>query len=188
MSQIKLAPNASGTGIFTIDSPNSNTNRTLTLPDNTGTILTSATTTGFPAGSVLQVVNTLKTSLASIASTTFADISGLSATITPKSASNKILILVSINGITIEATVTALRTRILRDSTTLEYIDSSIGYSSLSQLYAGGVSIGYYDSPATTSSITYKIQFATSNGNQAYINNYTNNNSSSTITLMEIAA
>ncbi len=50
MSQIKLAPNASGTGIFTIDSPNSNTNRTLTLPDATGTILTSATTTGFPAG------------------------------------------------------------------------------------------------------------------------------------------
>jgi hypothetical protein len=44
MSQIKLAPNASGTGIFTIDSPNSNTNRTLTLPDNTGTILTSAST------------------------------------------------------------------------------------------------------------------------------------------------
>jgi hypothetical protein len=42
MSQIKLAPNASGTGIFTIDSPNSNTNRTLTLPDATGTIITTA--------------------------------------------------------------------------------------------------------------------------------------------------
>ncbi len=36
-----------------------------------------------------------------------------------------------------------LKTKLLRDSTTLEYIDSSIGYSSLSQLYAGGVSIGY---------------------------------------------
>ena len=42
MSQIKLAPNASGTGIFTIDSPNSNTNRTLTLPDANGTIITTA--------------------------------------------------------------------------------------------------------------------------------------------------
>ena len=41
MSQIKLNPNASGTGVFTIDAPNSNTNRTLTLPDNTGDILTT---------------------------------------------------------------------------------------------------------------------------------------------------
>ena len=44
MSQIKLSSNASGTGIFTIESPATNTNRTLTLPDNTGTILTSAST------------------------------------------------------------------------------------------------------------------------------------------------
>lgn len=42
MSQIKLASNASGTGIFTIESPATNTNRTLTLPDNTGTVLTTA--------------------------------------------------------------------------------------------------------------------------------------------------
>jgi hypothetical protein len=42
MSQIKLSPNASGTGIFTIASPNSNTDRTLTLPDQTGTVLTNA--------------------------------------------------------------------------------------------------------------------------------------------------
>jgi hypothetical protein len=41
MSQIKLSPNASGTGDFTIASPNGNTNRTLTLPDETGTLLTS---------------------------------------------------------------------------------------------------------------------------------------------------
>ena len=41
MSQIKLSPNASGTGIFTLESPNSNTNRTLTLPDATGTIQVS---------------------------------------------------------------------------------------------------------------------------------------------------
>ena len=44
MSNIALTPNASGTGVFTIASPNSNTNRTLTLPDNTGTILTSVST------------------------------------------------------------------------------------------------------------------------------------------------
>ena len=42
MSIVKIQGNASGTGEFTLASPNSNTNRTLTLPDNTGTILTSA--------------------------------------------------------------------------------------------------------------------------------------------------
>lgn len=43
MSKITLSPNASGTGTFTIASPNSNTDRTLTLPDASGTILTTAT-------------------------------------------------------------------------------------------------------------------------------------------------
>lgn len=45
MSQIKLSPNASGTGVFTIDAPNSNTNRTFSLPDETGTVLTTESTT-----------------------------------------------------------------------------------------------------------------------------------------------
>jgi hypothetical protein len=48
MSKISLAPDASGSGIFTIASPNSNTNRTLTLPDDTGTIVTNS---GNQAGS-----------------------------------------------------------------------------------------------------------------------------------------
>jgi hypothetical protein len=43
MSKVALSGNASGTGTFTIASPNSNTDRVLTLPDNTGTILTTAT-------------------------------------------------------------------------------------------------------------------------------------------------
>jgi hypothetical protein len=42
MSQIKLSSNASGTGVFTLESPATNTNRTLTLPDATGTIITTA--------------------------------------------------------------------------------------------------------------------------------------------------
>ena len=53
MSSIKLESNASGTGIFTIASPNSNTNRTLTLPDSTGTVVVTggAQTIEFAAGS-----------------------------------------------------------------------------------------------------------------------------------------
>ena len=42
MSKIALQGDASGTGTFTIASPNSNTDRTLTLPDEAGTVLTSA--------------------------------------------------------------------------------------------------------------------------------------------------
>jgi hypothetical protein len=46
MSLVKVSGNASGTGIFTIASPNSNTDRTLTLPDATGTaVLDTATQT-----------------------------------------------------------------------------------------------------------------------------------------------
>jgi hypothetical protein len=45
MSKISITPNATGTGVFTISSPATNTNRTLTLPDadlNLGNVLTSA--------------------------------------------------------------------------------------------------------------------------------------------------
>ena len=42
MSKIALTPSATGTGTFTISSPATNTNRTLTLPDEAGTVLTSA--------------------------------------------------------------------------------------------------------------------------------------------------
>ena len=44
MSSIKLSPNASGTGEFTIAAPNSNTNRTFNLPDSSGTIATAEST------------------------------------------------------------------------------------------------------------------------------------------------
>jgi len=51
MSRITLSGNASGTGNFTLASPNSNTDRTLTLPDATGTVNTSGAPNEVPAGS-----------------------------------------------------------------------------------------------------------------------------------------
>lgn len=42
MSKVAIQGNASGTGTFTIAAPNSNSNQTLTLPDESGTVLTSA--------------------------------------------------------------------------------------------------------------------------------------------------
>ena len=44
MSKITLSSNASGTGTLTIASPNTSTNRTLTLPDSTGTMATAEST------------------------------------------------------------------------------------------------------------------------------------------------
>ena len=44
MSKIALSSNASGTGTFTFASPNSNTDRTLTLPDSSGTVATAEST------------------------------------------------------------------------------------------------------------------------------------------------
>ena len=54
MSKIALTPNASGTGVFTIASPNSNTDRTLTLPDEAGTVLTSASDIAATSANVIQ--------------------------------------------------------------------------------------------------------------------------------------
>ena len=41
MSNIAIKGNASGTGTFTVEAPNSNTDRTLVLPDEAGTVITS---------------------------------------------------------------------------------------------------------------------------------------------------
>lgn len=44
MSIVKVQGNANGTGIFTVAAPATNTDRTLTLPDSTGTIATAEST------------------------------------------------------------------------------------------------------------------------------------------------
>jgi len=53
MSKIALSPDGGGTGTFTLASPNSNTSRTLTLPDAAGELLTSTgdgSSLSFPTG------------------------------------------------------------------------------------------------------------------------------------------
>lgn len=65
MSAIQMAPNASGTGTLSIASPNTNTNRTLTLPDATGTLVNTTdanlTTLSGAAASDIKGVNTTAT-------------------------------------------------------------------------------------------------------------------------------
>ena len=62
MSKVKIQGNASGTGVVTLTAPNTNTDRTITLPDSTGSILMSdgdgSQLTNLPGGGkVLQVVD-----------------------------------------------------------------------------------------------------------------------------------
>jgi hypothetical protein len=53
MSQVALSGNVSGTGTFTIAAPNSNTDRTLNLPDASGTVQVLTTWTITESGGVL---------------------------------------------------------------------------------------------------------------------------------------
>ncbi len=52
MSKIALEGNVSGTGTFTIAGPNTNTNYTITLPQETGTLITTGITTGLNGSAI----------------------------------------------------------------------------------------------------------------------------------------
>ena len=205
MSKVTIAGDVNGTGVFTISSPNGNTNRTLVLPDEAGTVLTSAgvPSSAMPAGSVLQVVSTTKTDTFSTTSTSYVDITGMSVTITPTSASSTILVLVNMVGGS-GPTAGALCTfRMVRGATAVGVGASAAGYT---QASVGGmrspddansswaVNCSVLDAPATTSSTTYKVQGFIESSTLRI--NTTGNNSSnanwsyrgaSTITVMEIA-
>lgn len=175
-----------GTNYVDIIAPASVTsNRTLTLPDSTGTVLTSATTTGFPAGSVIQVVSATYSTFTTSTSATYAD-TGLTASITPTSSSSKILVVVSQNGVG-KSGNQQVSIRLFRGATNIVQMGEDDGNTGTTTAnYFGSVSTAYLDSPATTSSTTYKTQFRTpSGGSAAYVQL---GSAVSTITLMEIAA
>ena len=194
MSKVAITGNASGTGTFTLAAPNSNSDRTLTLPDNTGTILTNATTAGFPAGSVLQVVQATYATETQVASTSFAD-SGLSASITPTSASSKILILVSQTANTKRATNNSIRgdVRLMRNSTEI-FVQNGVvgiraGTSAESDILNWGMYSGVYlDSPSTTSSVAYKTQGKVSTTSNSGLIEFQGGGTNSSMVLLEIAA
>lgn len=56
MSKVAITGNASGTGTFTIAAPNSNTDRTLNLPDAAGTVLVSTGTSASTTNTVTTKV------------------------------------------------------------------------------------------------------------------------------------
>jgi hypothetical protein len=146
-------------------------------------------------GTVLQVVSTTKNDIFSSSSTSFTDITGLSVSITPTSASSKILVLVSSNYGTgggsqlFMANLVRGSTNIATPNNTgLTYSATAVAYQTTSDQVAN-YSMNFLDSPATTSATTYKVQ-AKVTGSTFYVNgrNSADLNSVSTITVMEIAA
>ena len=162
-----------------------------------GTITNSGSMSGF--GKVLQVVQTHKSDTFSSTSTSFADITGLSASITPSSASNKILVLAHLSGEGVPGT-TQVFCQLNRDGSAIGVGDAAGNRTQTSgstMLVNDSNSIAtnafnYLDSPSTTSSITYKIQMKVS-ASTGYINRSVGDSDiagrprgTSSITLMEI--
>ena len=156
-------------------------------------------------GKVLQVVSATKTDTASSSSSSYADITGLSVSITPSSASNKILVIGDISGAS-NSGLAGMGLRIkqtILSSDTFPYVGASAGsriqasfgaYVASDSSFQGKFSSSVLLSPNTTSAITYTYQFRSQNANAVYINrSVTDANTAdqhrnaSSITVMEIA-
>jgi hypothetical protein len=151
----------------------------------------SSTSTGLkwatPAsgGKVLQVIMGTHSTEATSSSSTYAD-TGLTATITPSSASSKVLVLVTQTGVAKDNNDTATNLRIVRTATTL-MTSLLAGYTSTTtRATPGSQGLNYLDSPATTSATTYKTQFASYGNNATATVQWAS--SLSTIILLEIGA
>ena len=140
------------------------------------------------AGKVLQVVSATTTTSVSSSSSTFVD-TNLTASITPSSASNKILVIIHQNGIKKNSGDNSndITLKLVRGATDISSISLFALYTGTSLTIVGStLSTTYLDSPATTSSTTYKTQFKNADG--AGTVEVQDSGEMSTITLMEIAA
>lgn len=148
------------------------------------------------SGGILQVVSTEKTTQFTTTSGTYVDITGMSATITPRSTSSKILVLVSMST-SMSQTAYYGHIQLLRDATQIaKGTDGTVSNQTVSAWIGGGtwetdkISITHLDSPNTTSSVTYKLQALAENTRTFYVNRIASSANfgySSTITLIEVA-
>ena len=157
-------------------------------------------TTGVPTGGgggTVQCVQDVLTSTVTVTSTSFTDV-GLSATITPRSNSNKILAIADIsssgsNGQYIMFQLVRDSTNIYLGTDSKTYIASKVFYphapSTDDGNAIGNTNVFFLDSPATTSPVTYKVQVRVTN-NTGVINGRTGNDTcvASSLTLMEVSA
>ena len=162
-------------GTITGDDINSTfnlTGKTVTLPAGTG-------------GKVLQVVSGTDSTSRSTTSTSYVT-TNLSVSITPSSASSKILVLISQNGVYKDGTGNGTDIEFRRGATSLGTIaENAGGENSGSYSIGTGASTCYLDSPNTTSAITYETFFRrTGDNGAAYVQVY---GTLSIITCLEIA-
>lgn len=202
---IKL--NSAGGGSVTLDVPSTASTYTHTLPARTGTIITSADsqtiTSGMIgyAGAPLQVVQATKTSAQYITGArVWQDVTGLSATITPSSSTNKILIMVTLQSSGDGSYDTVFKLQ--RNGSDIALADAwgsrirGTFHCGARQLYEATTNgINFLDSPASTSALTYKVQCNPQDGTMINADKYANSNDNgsaelgiSTIILMEIKA
>jgi len=137
-------------------------------------------------GKVLQVVSATTSTETDNSTSTYSD-TGLTANITPSATSSRILVLITIPVMkTGENANNQVGLRLLRGATTLTTwaeaglkTDTAIRNTAL-------FGINYVDSPSSTSSLTYKLQF--NNTNNTARSRICSGGDLATITLMEIGA
>lgn len=170
----------------------------LTADSSTATGLKWAAAAG--GGKVLQVVSTNKTDTFSTSSTALVDVTGLSVTITPTSATSKILVFTSIL-FAVQQSNGQQFLQLLRGSTAIAQGDAasvrtrtSGQGAAFADYVLANYALQFLDEPATTSATTYKIQTRVT-GSTGYINRTITDTDSaiyprgiSTITVMEIGA
>jgi hypothetical protein len=122
------------------------------------------------AGKVLQVISTVKVDTFTTASTSLVDITGLSVSITPSSASNKVLVIVQFHTGN-DSGGDSCYFSLLRGATAIgggtaaslrpSGFTMALSSNTSEAMIAGG---HFLDSPSTTSATTYKIQMRVSAG------------------------
>ena len=184
MSKVVIQGNASGTGDFTIAAPNSNTDRTLTLPDAGGTLDRLDR-----AGNVLQVVQTQSTTQETFTSGAYTSTSSFSGVITPSSTSNKIFVVADVammyylsSGNSAHALFRLYRA--VGATASAASTGQTYDYGGSGILTSINLPINWLDSPSTTSQLTYVLQVSKQAGEQARLNY---NGGTSRMTLLEIA-
>ena len=153
-------------------SSTANTNTRLPI-GTTGQVLVVAA--GVPSwgtpvsGKVLQVVSAFKSDTFAAADAAYNDITGLSVSITPSSASSKILVMMTVTGAH-QAGIADAVLRLVRNSTAIAVADSAgnrtlatVSLNAESTTVTESTAFTFLDSPATTSATTYKVQ-GTGNG------------------------
>lgn len=137
---------------------------------------------------VVQIVTATYGTQVTTSSGTFSD-TGLTATITPTSASNRILVFATQNGVSKRTNDMTVQIKLQRNGSDLIVMSGQAAYTQTGAYNnIGSVSCEFLDSPATTSAVTYKTVFAAfSPVALAVVQESTGLQSVSTIVLMEIS-